>query len=65
MADIKTGADFRAWRRDMGMTQPEVATLMRVSLRTVAQWESRLDGQPPGPACLAAELLRSALVRRP
>lgn len=47
---------FRFYRSGLGLTQKQMAGVLRVSLRTIQRWES---GQQPisGPADLAVRLL--------
>jgi len=39
-----TGADFRAWREDLRLTQAEAAALLGVTRRSVQNWE--MDDAP-------------------
>ncbi len=53
-----TGADLRAWRIRLGMTQPELAAALSVGRNTVTRWERSLAPiGNPGMLRLALERL--------
>lgn len=35
-----TGAEFRAWRKERGLTQRQLAALIDMSLATIKVWEN-------------------------
>ena len=51
------GEDIRAFRRRMGMTQGELASLLDVSVKTVERWEAGKD-EIHGPVIALLHLLR-------
>ena len=48
-----TNEDLKAWRQKHGLTQPELAALLDVSLDSVRSWE---QGRRPLPSLLAPAL---------
>ena len=55
-ASTMTGAELRAARARLGLTQAALAKLLRVAPNTVARWE-RGERAVPGPAIAAIQML--------
>jgi DNA-binding transcriptional regulator YiaG len=51
-----TGEQFRKARSKLGLTQRQMATVLRTDIRQVQRWESG-DTKITGPTSLAVELL--------
>jgi transcriptional regulator with XRE-family HTH domain len=58
-----TGAELKAIRRDLGLTQAQVARLLGVHPNTVACWER--DVKPIGKPLMVQATLRQRLPRPP
>lgn len=52
-----TSSEFKEAQRELGLTNKKMATLLRVSLRTVEKWRQG-SRSIPGPAEVALALLR-------
>ena len=52
-----TSSEFKQAQRELGLTNKEMATLLKVSLRTVEKWRHG-SRSVPGPAAVALALLQ-------
>lgn len=60
---VVTAAEFKAIRKRLGLTQSELAAVLRISdLRTIRKWE-KAEREISGPVSYLMELLDAGVIR--